>query len=92
VTDSASPRGWSDATARTCADNSRLAPGRARVERIDPSKGGACRKVHSFKAPIWSRKPRLPTFPRRVSDARLDDLQCPVADPWVLADPTGATI
>jgi hypothetical protein len=38
VTESASPEDWDDATARTYADEIRLALHGARVERIDPPK------------------------------------------------------
>jgi hypothetical protein len=55
VTKSASPRGWSDATAQTHAAKSMLAPHGARVERIDPRRRG-CRTVVTSEAPSCSRK------------------------------------
>jgi hypothetical protein len=57
VTESASPGDWSDATARTDADETRLAPDGARVERLDPPKEElAATCLVSSKAPICSRK------------------------------------
>jgi hypothetical protein len=42
VTESASPSDWGDATARTYAEQTRLAPRSARVEGMD-LEGGGCR-------------------------------------------------